>query len=809
MAWDRFGARQARAGACVSILALAAVAPMVLAQPAWAQSAPAAPKGSSDGQTVGEVVVTAQFRAQKLQDTPIAITAINSQMLEARNQTNVTEIARQAPNVQITPAGQLFGPAAQVFIRGIGQSDTSYALEPGVGMYVDDVYYSTLLSTAFELVDLDRIEILRGPQGTLAGKNSIGGAVKLYSKKPDGEGGGYLEAGYGTRNHVRLRGAIDFPMVPDKLFFRVSGLAERQTGYMKRLDYGCLFPGSGVPVYQTSSNCLLGHEGGQDVLAARAQLRWLPTEAIEVNLSADVTEDNSGPAASALLYGNRSDTFLNGVHYDSKFVPSNPYVTYSTYADPGGIYHTPFGTLVTQPGYSVAPIGTVHDWGFSGVVDWKLSDSLSLKSITGYRRYRIEYTQDADESPFDFQTVDNLQQHRQVSEELRLNGSSFGKALEWTVGGFYFDARSIVGGRVQFPGQFDILLNDPVVTKNKSGFAQAIWHITDSLNLTGGIRYTDESKDYTFSRIDPNTGAPPPSLAPIHGRTATSRDSRWDYSVSVDYRFSPALMAYARWATGFRSGGINPRPFAANQVVPFGAESLNSYEAGFKSDLLDRRLRFNATGFLSKYNNMVLSTFQPYFNPNLPVCNDPSSTTCIYNPTQGTFPGVVPVNGGKATLYGAEFEAEAHPAAGLTIDGTLSYIHFQLDEIPPAAATGGYTLNSKLPFTPTWKASLGVQYEIPLAVGGSLTPRLDVTYQSKVIDGSNPTTWNTIDPYALLNARLTWRQSNGDWEASLAVTNLADKLYYYNKTDLTALGGTAIGTPAPPREWLVSVMRRF
>jgi len=807
MAWGRI---RARGRASVSILALAATAPVFLASAALAQSAPSAPtKAPSDTSTVGEIVVTAQFRSQKLQDTPIAITAVNAQMLENRNQTNVTEVARQAPNVQITPAGQLFGPAAQVYIRGIGQADTSYALEPGVGMYVDDVYYSTLLSTAFDLVDLDRIEILRGPQGTLAGKNSIGGAVKLYSKKPDGAGGGYLEAGYGSRNHLRIRGAYDFTVVPDKLFFRVSGFAERQTGYMKRLDYGCLHPGSGVPVYQDNSSCLLGHEGGKDVVAARAQLRWIASDKIEVNLSGDITEDNSGPAASALLYGNRTDTFLNGVAYDSKFVPSNPYVTYSTYTDPGGIYHTPGGTLVTQGGYSVAPISTVHDWGVSSTIDWRLTDTLSLKSITAYRRYRIEYTQDADESPFDFQTVDNLQQHRQLSQEVRLNGSSFGNALEWTVGGFYFDAKSIVGGRVQFPGQFDILLNDPVATLNKSGFAQAIWHVTNALNVTGGIRYTDESKDYTFSRIDPNTGAPPPSLAPIDGRTATSRDSRWDYSVSVDYRFSPALMAYARWATGFRSGGINPRPFAANQVVPFGSESLDSYEAGFKSDLLDRRLRFNATGFLSKYNNIVLSTFQPYVNPNLPICNDVTSTSCVYNPPQGTFPGVVPVNGGKATLYGAEFEAEAHPAMGLMIDATLSYIHFKLDDIPPAALTGGYTANSKLPFTPAWKASLGVQYEMPMGSAGSITPRLDVSYQSKVIDGSNPSPWNTIDPYALLNARLTWRAANDDWEASLAVTNLTDKLYYYNKTDLTALGGTAIGTPAPPREWYVSVKRRF
>src|SRR5690349_11869118 len=162
-----------------------------------------------------EITVTAQFRAQPLQDTPIAITALSGDALAARGQTSLTDL--QAPNLSIEPAPGIFGPAAQIYMRGVGQFDTNFTFEPGVGVYIDDVYYSTLFGNAFELLDLDRVEVLRGPQGTLAGKNSIGGAIKLYSKRPDGSGRGFIEAQAGSYNLAGVRAATDFTLVPDKV----------------------------------------------------------------------------------------------------------------------------------------------------------------------------------------------------------------------------------------------------------------------------------------------------------------------------------------------------------------------------------------------------------------------------------------------------------------------------------------------------------------------------------------------------------------------------------------------------------------
>src|SRR6188768_780647 len=184
-----------------------------------------------------EIVVTAQFREQNLQDTPIAITAVNAALLEARGQTNIAQIAAQAPNVSLRPQPQNGGSGLIAYIRGVGQTDFNYALDPGVGIYVDDVYIPTLSSSLLELMDLDRIEILRGPQGTLAGKNSIGGAIKLFSAKPRGTDTGSFQATYGSYNRIDVRGMADFKLT-DHLFARVSGVAKARDGYVDLLDYG-------------------------------------------------------------------------------------------------------------------------------------------------------------------------------------------------------------------------------------------------------------------------------------------------------------------------------------------------------------------------------------------------------------------------------------------------------------------------------------------------------------------------------------------------------------------------------------------
>ena len=195
-------------------------------------------QSATDNNALQEVVVTAQFRQQNLQQTPIAITAVNAAMLEARNQTDIAQVAAQAPNVTLTQNGAAFGSSMVAFIRGVGQTDFNLALEPGVGIYVDDVYHATLTGSVLDLLDLDRVEVLRGPQGTLAGKNSIGGSVKLFSKKPKGDGSGYVELTGGSYSRMDARGAADLALT-ETLFMRASFASKHHDGYVTRLDYDC------------------------------------------------------------------------------------------------------------------------------------------------------------------------------------------------------------------------------------------------------------------------------------------------------------------------------------------------------------------------------------------------------------------------------------------------------------------------------------------------------------------------------------------------------------------------------------------
>ncbi len=280
------------------IVALAAA----IAVPAAAQdNPPPANTDSSNDTTTPDIVVTAQFRETRLQDTPIAITAVNAALLEQRGQTDIAQVAAEAPNVTLKPQPQNGGAGLIAFIRGVGQVDFNYALDPGVGLYVDDVYIPTLTSSLLDLMDLDRIEILRGPQGTLAGKNSIGGAIKLFSQKPDGSGHGSLSVGYGAYNKLDIRGTADFK-VTDNLFARVSGVAKSNKGYLDILDYGLTHPSSNVlPTNTRGANPIVGTQGGQSYVASRLALRWEPTDRLEINVSGDYTSDHSEPAPTVVL----------------------------------------------------------------------------------------------------------------------------------------------------------------------------------------------------------------------------------------------------------------------------------------------------------------------------------------------------------------------------------------------------------------------------------------------------------------------------------------------------------------------------
>jgi len=782
---------------CAAILAVLLGASAADAQPSNAteNGAPASPASAVPAMAGNEIVVTAQFRAQNLQNTPLAITAFNAASLEVRGLTQGSDLTNATPNLLFKPSTASFGPAIQLYIRGVGQQDSSFASEPGVGTYIDDVYYGILFGANFDLLDLDRVEILRGPQGTLAGKNSIGGAVKLYSHKPDGKNQAFMEATYGSRDHVSFRGGADITLVPDHLFARISGVFNRQDGYLQRYDYGCLHHGSGVVAVSTRRDCKLGREGGKDYGGGRIALRWLPTSSLEINISSMLVRDTSEPAPTQFTgYTAAAIPFFGGL--DPNMFVTNPrdYINYSTYMAPAFIDPARYNGVAgagSHPATMVPDHNDITNATNAATIDLTLPNGMAVKSITGYNYTRASYGIDQDGTPVSIQTALYTAKSQQFSQELRLSGEALDKLVEWTIGGYYYRAHNnFSGSNILNPGLLYENLNSPdddIISKNKSGFGQVIVHPLAGLDFTGGIRYTDDSKSYIYRRYDPfdpallsYTGA-----GPLSGVHSAYHATHFDYRGNVSYRWSPRLMTYAQISTGFRGGGTNSRPFVPEQAVPFAPETLTAYEIGFKSDLFDHRLRFNAAGFINDYNDIV-------FINNAPTPSSPNNAT--------------PTNVGKGQFKGVEAELTARPFDGFLIDASASYLHFKLKSFTVAGVIiSGVTLDSKAPFAPAWKAAAGAQYSFDTSFG-TITPRIDYSYQSSFFTTIDNNPLGKTPGYSLVNARIAWDSPDRNWRLAAAVSNVFDKFYFINRFFTT---GPQYSQPAPPREWSLTLRRNF
>lgn len=758
---------------------------LCLSAQAQAQSTPGEEQEGGDDRG-NEIVVTAQFREQNLQDTPLAISAVNAELMEARNQQTIQDVAKSVPSVTFEQSAIGGGTAPQLTIRGIGQNDFLPTVEPGVGVYVDDVYYGIMSGATFELLDLDRVEVLRGPQGTLSGKNSVGGSLKLFSSAPDNTLAGSVKLTYGSYDLMEARGSLNVPVIADRLMLRFSGIVRSRDGHFDRLDYGCVNPGT-LPFVGGSSvsdGCKIGEEGGQDLAALRAAARIVWSDAVEQTIVVDVIRDHQDTAPAKLT--NQSPLWTGGLDF---MTPAESYASYATF----------IGHPFTANQYVVRPRNETDQWGVSNVFVVNLSDSLELKSITAYRETEAYAPQDGDVSPYNVFNQVTLIEHEQFTQELRLSGEA-GSWLDWTLGGFYYDSSTQLRAHIDIPGGFavggggvnlEFLSDDPVDAESISGFAHAAFHLTDRFNLTGGIRYTDESKAYTFVRRGADGGAPPFAVAGLNGASNTYKGNKWDFRAALDYRWSDDLLTYVQFATGFKGGGINPRPFFPSQAVPYQPEEVKTYEAGFKSDLLGRRVRLNVAGFYSDYSNMQLVVNQ---------CD-------AISPFPGA-PCTQTTNAASSKLWGVEIETTIEPIDGLTIDGAASFIDFEYDEVDPAT---GILLTDVLPLLSKTKVAIGVQYEIP-AFGGVLIPRVDFDYRSSFQQQAvnQASGFGRVEGRSLVNARIAYRTADDAWEIAGNVSNLFDEFYFANRFDLSAPPFfSGIGFPGRPREFSLSVKREF
>lgn len=836
------------------------------------------PVFAQDGGELEEIIVTAEFREANVQDTPLAVTAVSADMLESRSQTNLVQITAQAPNVSLRPAGSSFGSSLVAFIRGIGQTDFNPSVEPGVGIYVDDVYYSTITGNLIDLLDLERVEVLRGPQGTLAGRNAIGGAIKLFTRKPDGSSDGFVEAAYGKDDRLDFRGAAGFTILPDTLYARVAGTSRNRDGYVTRYDYACLNdlpdPGTpgGLPTYVPSFGCELGKEGGQAYTSGRLALNWIVNDKLNVNLAASLVNDQSesqpgvlveasdhsgsnfpwlapnGPAVPPfaspipnnpafnplagstvpIFFDNNSNgTYEAGIDvpYDSRFVTGGTYYNYATYINDGKSTPSPLfqggvpgaNMDIYKPDVT-PPINHLKAWDISTNIEWQVMEDVSFLYVLAYRQYENSFAEDTDGSPLAVQQLLQVMRHEQWTHEARLNLALFDGMADVTIGGFYLDQETNEDARVDLPYVgFDFIHGpDLVPSTNTAAYGHVTLHPRDRIDISAGLRYSEDEKSYTFRRHNPDYSAVQPcSVVPLgfpnpwfwesgnpancgvfglDGLGVEYSSDRLDWRTAISYDYTDDIMVYFQAASGYKSGGNNARPFFPSQLYAFEPEELITYEGGVKSTWWDQ-LRLNAALFWNDYAAIQLPTS---------VCTwaDPGQTT----------PCASQNNVGDAEVWGFEIEGEWHPTDAVIVDAAYSHLDFEYTEIAeiggvPASAV---TLDMISPYTPENKWSIGAQYEIALGDLGTLTPRIDASWQDETYADANNRPTNFIESYALVNARLTWRSVDDDWQIAAEITNLTDEYYYLTLFDLTgAAAGYVHGQPGRPLEYAITIKRNF
>ena len=453
------------------------------------------------------------------------------------------------------------------------------------------------------------------------------------------------------------------------------------------------------------------------------------------------------------------------------------------------------------------PDNTLNAYGTSVTVDWKLADNLAVKSISAYRHYTSQFGDDNSASPVPLVLEEARFTHKQASEELRLTGSVWNNFLSYTLGGIYFDYTTVYASREDDPflalfyggpatPTFDFLQNDPTHTTTEAGFFNGEWHFTDALTLNTGARYTSEDKTYTYHRLNIDGVTPYLVLSnpadPLNGKVGEYQGSHVDYRLDLDYQWLPTLMTYAEFSTGFKGGGVTPRPYYPEQVIGFGPETLKSYEVGLKSEWFDHSLRANFATFYQQYDN-----YQAFATP--ATCVDASG-----NPLPPQFANPCGEYRNVANAIGKGLEAEfEYLLGGLSVNASFSY----LDQYFTTSTSTSVVVGQVPPNIGKVRASFGIQYKLDLGGHGSLTPRVDLSYTPFSCGDTTCDADVNNSAYTLANARVTYAFSDKKWSAALAATNLTDKLYYLSRVNTGA--GYIDGQIGAPREFLFTVRRDF
>lgn len=720
-----------------------AIALLMVSSQAWARypSPEQAREQSDAGGEVQDIIVTAQRRSERLQDVPVAVTAATAAKLEAVGIRSTQDLSVVTPGLTVPQTNGYSQPR----VRGIGTTSNGPGIENPVATYVDGVYIASAPSSLLTLSNIDRIEVLKGPQGTLFGRNATGGLIHVITGDPSRTAGAKFDVTYGNYRDVVASAYVTGGLLPDLS----ADLA---------LRYEHQGSGFGHNLFNGASIGKINHD-----FAGRLKLLFEPTEATKIRLSLDYSS-------------NEGDQNIQ--HLDPQSIAIFDNASFGGPFPRGGAYDV-------NNDYKFR--NRLQSGGGSLQIEQEIG-SLTAKSITAYRKSSFGFDLDLDYLPVNLVSARSSSQFEQFSQEFQLASGS-GESLSWVAGLYYFHANDgwlplTLGFSPEaspIPGvNFVNRVDTRQKTQSIAGYAQATYEILPRTRLTMGGRFTYEDKQESGLQTLLAAGAPisiTPAPSPGLGIPSSIDFKRFNYRVALDHKFSPDILGYLSFNTGFKSGGY---VLASPTVQPYAPESIKAAEIGLKTQLFDRRVRLNLAGFYYDYKNIQVQRFS-------------AGTIVIYN-------------GAKAELYGVDLDGEVAIARGLTINGGFSYVHDRFKSFPnadfiipidgcvpaPGGVCQGSAAGNKLPFTPTVSLNVGGDYKIETDIG---TLGLNATYFWSSRFYAAPDNVLFQPAYDLVNASVSWTSMDGHVTMRLWGKNLGGTVYATSLLEGFSGGVRSLGSP--------------
>jgi iron complex outermembrane receptor protein len=707
----------------VSTLGLGA-ALLVTGVAAQAQTSPE--NGYADN---GDIVVTAsKTGATYLQDTPMAVTAYNSEMLERTGVKDIRDLAGATPNLLVTQNASF----TQVYIRGIGSNNVFGGSDPSSTIHLDGVYLARPASYLSNFLDVERIEVLRGPQGTLYGRNSVGGTINVISRKPGNDFEGKIQATYGNYNFARVEAYLSGPLVTDKLAASISVIGSRRDGYLKNIVPG------------------VGDADNERTGGVRGQLRFTPSEPLEIIVRGDFVQSNDALAGYIKLLQTTTDPLANSVLGDFRKIAVN-----------------------------IRPSSNRRQWGTAAEINYDLASDMQLKSLTAYRANRLIQVGDTDATALNGRRTDQFEGQHQFSQEFNLTGKTGG--LAYILGAYYFNEHIDVNSTVTTYPTTRANFSPVINTRAYAGFAQGSYAVTEQITLTAGIRYTSEHKRMDQRALFSSLVTGLPLATYPRAYTVQNTYKAWTPKFGIEVRPADGILLYASATKGFKSGGFNFSSLNTNQG--FAPEMLWSYETGAKLDLFHRMLRFNLTAFHYDYSNLQVQSFLS--------------------------PGVIDItNASDARVNGIEIEAQLHPAPWLSMGGNLAYLDAHYKNYTSALKPGNIPFDAsgnRLNLAPEW--SFSVFAEASAAIGqGSGFLRGEFNYRTRQYFTPVNGGLDTQAGYGLLNGSAGYTFPGEKFDLMLFARNIADRAYV---TSTASFASGIVGRVGEPRTFGIRGVVKF